>query len=257
MRKIKPLNLLIVLFGFVLVVGFIVFGISRLFVQDVEYDTSLFVLNNQEMTYNDDSYMTYFGIDVSDHQSEIDWKSVKNSGVDFAMIRCGYRGGIEGLMHEDAYFDYNMKHAIKNDIDVGVYFYSSAISIEEVQEEASFVLDKLDGYTIKYPIVFDMEIYDENEGRINNLTKEEKTNIALEFCEEIEKAGYTPMIYGNINWLYEQLDFESISKYDIWYAAYQDTPSIEYPFTMWQYTNAGQIDGISTYVDLNIWIERK
>lgn len=210
------------------------------------------------MVYDDPEIDSIIGIDVSAHQGQIDWAGVaQNTRIKFAMIRCGYRGGIEGLQHDDDYFDYNMRQAAYHGIKTGVYYYSSANTMEELEEDARFVLEKIQEYTIDFPVAFDMEIYDEENGRINSLTVEEKTNFALRFCEIMEENGYQPMIYGNFDWLYNHLNFDAIQKYDLWYAAYLPNPVMEDEFKMWQYTNAGQISGISTNVDMNIWLEKK
>ena len=207
--------------------------------------------------YDDDSVDTYIGIDVSDHQKKIDWKNVKDSGIDFAMIRVGYRGAQEGILHEDKYLKENLKGAKKNNISIGVYFFSSAINKEEIEEEVDFILDLIQGYKLKYPIVFDMEPFDQG-GRIDDLSQEEKTELTKYFCELIEEAGYTPMIYGNKHWLTKEIDLDKLpAGIPVWYAAYQDKPDVSIPFDMWQYSAYGTIDGISTDVDMNIYLKRK
>lgn len=234
-----------------------ILGISNLSYEDESLDVMKFQNQDGYMVYDDPDYDSIIGIDVSSHQGDIDWALVaQNNRIEFAMIRCGYRGGIEGLRHDDEYFDYNMTQAANNGIKTGVYYYSSANTMEELEEDARFVLEKIQNYTFDYPVVFDMEIYDEINGRINSLSVEEKTRFALRFCEIMEENGYQPMIYGNLDWLYNHLDFSQI-KYEIWYAAYQSYPAMEDSFTMWQYSNAGQVTGISTNVDMNVWLEKK
>lgn len=220
-----------------------------------DYDLNLFTLKNGLMTYNDSSYSTSTGIDVSDHNGEINWASVKADGIDFAMLRVGYRGAQEGVLHEDAQFEENISQAKQNDLKVGVYFFSSAIHTEEIDEEVQFVLKKVASYSIDLPIVFDMEEFDQG-GRIDNLSVEKKTNLALRFCKKIKEAGYRSMIYGNMTWLYENYDFNKISTYPIWLASYTTTCPMDDHFDMWQYTNAGQVDGIEGDVDINIYLQK-
>lgn len=227
---------------FLVLVTFLSAGIYRMWFYQAPRDNSLFYMDNGFINYSGEDIELIHGIDVSSHQGEIDWQRVANTPVEFAMIRAGYRGGIEGLQHQDEYFDQNMQQAAANGIKTGVYFYSSAITMEELEQDAQLVLDMVSGYQIDYPIAFDMEIYDEVNGRINSLTMEEN--------------GYQSMIYGNLDWLYSHLNFEKIQDKEIWYAAYLSTPQMNDEFRMWQYTNTGQIDGISTNVDMNVWLER-
>lgn len=172
------------------------------------------------------------------------------------MIRIGYRGAQEGILHEDEYFNFNIQSAIKNKIKVGAYFFSSAVSDDEIDQEVNLVLRKVKNYKIDMPIVFDMEEFEQG-GRIDDLTTEQKTNLALRFCEKIKEAGYTPMIYGNLTWLYQNYDFDKISKYSIWLASYSSTCPMEDKFDMWQYSNKGQVDGINGDVDINIYLQKK
>ena len=221
MRKLKISRILILFVVLILVVTASIYCIRTFFRQDeiIEeksyYDLDLFSMENGWMTYKDSSYKSLTGIDVSSHNQYIDWYSVKQDGIDFAMLRVGYRGAQEGILHEDAYFNTNMQAAIQNKIKVGAYFFSSAITEDEIDEEVNMVLNEIRNYKIDMPIVFDMEEF-EKGGRIDNLTQEQRTNLALRFCGKIKKAGYDPMIYGNMTWLYQNYDFEKISKYPIW-----------------------------------------
>lgn len=262
MRKLKISRILILFVVLILVVTASVYCIRTFFRQDeiIEeksyYDLDLFSMENGWMTYKDSSYKFLTGIDVSSHNQYIDWYSVKQDGIDFAMIRVGYRGAQEGILHEDAYFNTNMQAAIQNKIKVGAYFFSSAITEDEIDEEVNMVLNEIRNYKIDMPIVFDMEEF-EKGGRIDNLTQEQRTNLALRFCEKIKKAGYEPMIYGNMTWLYQNYDFEKISKYPIWLASYSSQCPMEDKFDMWQYSNIGQVNGIEGDVDINIYLQKK
>lgn len=224
--------------------------------QEQTWDSDKFINKDGFKAYDDENVETMIGIDVSDHQKEIDWKEVKAAGIDFAIIRVGYRGAVEGILHEDKYFQENMKEAIQNGIPVGVYFFSSAITEEEAVEEADYVNSLINDYKISGPVVFDMEPY-HNGGRIDDLTKEEKTSMALTFCEKIEEHGYHPMVYGNKHWFTNDVDLEQLSHIPIWYAAYQEKPSFSHPFTMWQYSATATLPGIETDVDMNIALKKK
>lgn len=192
------------------------------------------------------------GVDVSSYQGEINWKKVKDAGVDYAMIRMGYRGYGTGSIRLDDRYEANISGAAAADIPVGVYFYSQAVTVEEAEEEAAFVLKKLANYDLAYPVVFDMEEVDDDDARTNALTQKERTDITIAFCEKIKAAGHTPMVYGNIRWMIMHLDLARLEAYDKWFAQYFKQPFFPYAFSMWQYTSSGSIDGIPGPVDLNI-----
>lgn len=222
------------------------------------YDLSLFQNDVSGFkVYNDPDYESQIGIDVSEHNGVIDWNTVAGTGIDFAFIRVGYRGGIEGQLHEDAMYVTNIEQARQAGLQIGVYWYSSAINETELQEEVDFVLSCLQNQSLNLPIVFDMEFFDEEQGRINALSVQEKTDLVLRFCQSMEQQGYSSMIYGNLDWLYNQLDFEQIQDQNLWYAAYQDKPAMQDRFMIWQYSNTGTLPGISTHVDMNIMPVKK
>lgn len=203
------------------------------------------------------------GIDVSDHQNSINWAAVKADGVDFAIVRVGYRGSTEGEIYEDSRFADNVLGAQSVDMPLGAYFFSQATNEDEAREEAQFVLDKLaeQGLTpesLAYPVVFDQEPA-EGDGRANGLSAEQYTANALAFCQAIEEAGYRAMIYGNQNDMAAR-DIEQLESYPVWYAEYgASEPSANFDFVMWQYTNEGSVRGIDVPVDLNLYLvdERK
>lgn len=198
------------------------------------------------------------GVDVSEHDGVIDWVAVKAGGADFAMIRVGYRGYGSGAIVSDAYFEENLRGAAEAGLKVGVYFFSQAISADEAREEARYVIDELAriGVSLSYPVVFDQEPISGDTARTDNLTNEQLTANALAFCQAIESAGYTAMIYGNQHDL-ARLDLAGgLAGYDIWYAEYGvDEPTGQVDFSMWQYTASGTVSGIPTtegQVDMNI-----
>lgn len=214
---------------------------------------NLSVSENGEISYtSQNGTSARKGIDVSQHQGDIDWEQVAASGVELAIIRAGIRGYGSGKLVTDECFERNMEGAAANGIDIGVYFFTQAITVEEALEEAQYVLELIAPYDITYPIVIDVE--NPNAGaRANALTQEQRTEIVSAFCDAITDAGYTPMIYGGIYSLFGMLDIEQINHYKIWFAFYNDYIYYPYQMQMWQYTDKGSIPGIEGAVDLNLW----
>ncbi len=221
------------------------------------YDPERFVLDeNGYLSYNG-QYPCYRGLDVSAHQKEIDWRRVAATGMDFAMIRAGYRGYTQGTIRKDEYFDYNMRNALSNGLEVGVYFFSQALTPAEAEEEARLVLEWIQDYPVTYPVVFDWERQDKDDSRTQGAGGNTVTACALAFCKVISDAGYTPMTYGSPSKIYkDSLMLDRLQDYPaFWLAHYTiDTAptSFRYRYNMWQYTSSGQVDGIEGNVDLNI-----
>jgi GH25 family lysozyme M1 (1,4-beta-N-acetylmuramidase) len=202
-----------------------------------------------------------YGIDVAKWQGVIDWAKVKEAGIEFAMIRIGYRTQISGEITEDPYAKYNLQQAGKHDIKLGVYFFSTAINKKEAEKEAKWVIDFIAPYKMTYPVVYNCEGYTDLNNRQYTLTKEERTNLAIVFLDYVKDKGYTPMFYASKNELENSRDWDKsllTSKYKIWIAQYPDTLALNskssYSDTheMWQYTNNGKVPGIKGSVDLNI-----
>lgn len=187
----------------------------------------------------------YKGIDVSTWQNNIDWNQVKESGIEFAMIREGY--GKNDPNQIDDCFRRNAEEAQKNGIPFGVYHYSYAQSVNDAVNEAKFCLSNIDKYQLGYPVAFDIE-----DSSMQHLGKRTLTDICKAFCEQIEQAGYYAMIYCNVNWLENYLyKDELLSKYDLWLAHWEvDSP--KYECGIWQYSDSGKVSGISGNVDLSI-----
>lgn len=185
------------------------------------------------------------GIDVSHHNGDINWERVKNSGIEFAMIRTGY--GIKNDRQIDKKFKQNIEGAKDAGIDVGVYHYSYATSSHQAVEEANFCLEIISKYDIDYPICYDIE-----DNTILQFNKQTKTDMCISFCDTIELAGYYAMIYCNPNWLNNHLYSEQIlNRYDLWLAQWgSESPS--YACGIWQKSDKGKVDGINGYVDLDI-----
>ena len=224
-------------------------------VESAQLDAANFLRDeNNRVYYADPLVKTFTGIDVSVFQGDIDWNKVKADGIDFVMIRAGFRGyGENGTLNEDARFRKNCINALAAGLNVGVYFFSQAITEAEAAEEARFVLDIISEYNITYPVAYDWETieYDDN-ARTKDMTTQQITAWANAFCSVIENAGYETVIYFNRELGYFNYDLSQINNYHFWLAEYFSTPSFYYDYKIWQYTDKGSVDGIKGAVDLNI-----
>lgn len=191
------------------------------------------------------------GIDVSKWNKEIDWEKVKDAGVEFVIIRCGYRGSSTGSLVIDPFFEQNIKGAEAAGLDVGIYFFTQAINEVEAVEEASMVLSLIKNYYITYPVFIDTEGAGGN-GRADNLNVEKRTAVCKAFCDTIENGGFEAGVYASKNWYNNRLDVEKLDDYRIWLAEYRAFPTYEDYYDMWQYTSKGSVDGIEGNVDLNV-----
>lgn len=191
------------------------------------------------------------GIDVSKWQKDINWAEVAASGVEFAIIRCGYRGSSSGCLVEDPYFVQNIEGAKAAGLEVGVYFFTQAVTTVEAVEEASMVVALCEEYDLDYPVFIDTESTGGN-GRADSLDATTRTDIIEAFCKTIESEGYHAGIYASRNWYYNQLEETRIANYVIWVAEYRNEPLYTGNYSIWQYTSSGTIDGINTRVDLNL-----
>lgn len=192
------------------------------------------------------------GIDVSGNQKSINWSEVKAGGVDFAMIRIGYRGFTEGQISSDDSYATNIKEAKEAGLKVGVYFFSQATTEGEAREEATYVVDTLGSTSIDYPVVYDLETDIDSEARTKDLSSDQITANTLAFCKAIKTAGYTPMVYLNKNAATHQFDLSQLQDYPFWYAEYADQPSLGFDFAVWQFTNEGSVFGVDGNVDIDI-----
>lgn len=210
------------------------------------------------MSYKDENGQeaSYFGIDVSSYQGDINWQLVREDGVEFAFIRAGFRGyGEDGRLCADEKFDENYDGAHSAGIDTGVYFFSQAVTVDEAVEEAEFLLEILDGRPLEYPIVFDWETVFVADGeeppRTEDVMPQTLTLSAIAFCETVEDAGYKSMIYTNKKQAVLKYDLRQLKKYPIWFAYYDTELNYCYQFDVWQYGTA-LVDGIDGEVDVNI-----
>ena len=193
------------------------------------------------------------GIDVSSYSGNIDWKKVKESGIDFAMIRVGGRGyGEKGEMYTDERALEYINGAKAEGIKVGAYFFSQAVSTEEAIEEADYVKTVLGDIKLDYPVAYDWEIIKDDDARTDNVSASQATECARAFCDRVRELGYTPILYSPSRELYFKYDLSRLADIDIWYCEYANVPTFYYEFSMWQYSATGTIDGIEGAVDLNI-----
>ncbi len=192
------------------------------------------------------------GIDVSKWNGDIDWDKVKKAGVEFAIVRAGYRGSVSGSLVKDPYFDENMRGAALAGVQTGVYFFTQAVNEVEAVEEASMVLELIREYKVDYPIFIDTEGAG-GDGRADSLDVEDRTLVCEAFCRTISNAGYTAGVYASRNWYYNRVDVSKLENNFIWLAEYRSVPLYQGYYQMWQYTSKGKVDGISGNVDMNIY----
>lgn len=198
--------------------------------------------------------VSYVGADISKQTGNVNFTGLKAAGIDYVMIRLGGRGYSSAQITLDENFKANMDGAIAAGLDIGVYFYSQAVSQDEAVQEASFVLQNLEPYRthVKYPVAFDMEFVPNDTARIDGLSREDRTNIAASFLESVKAGGYVPMIYGDKEWLIKEIDLAKLQSYDVWLAQETEIPDYPYQYTMWQYSTAGVLNGIDGNANLNI-----
>lgn len=208
-----------------------------------------FYLENGFLRYGTDSLV---GVDVSTHQGLIDWQTVKDAGVEFAIIRAGYRGTTQGLLYEDELFRDNLDGAKEAGLLVGVYFFSQAANGEEAVEEAEFVCALLDDAKLDLPVYYDWEEVS-GQSRIPGAAEIPMTECAVAFCEAVKAHGYEAGVYFNQTYGYDHLDLLALQDYSLWLAEYGNTPTFDYHFHCLQYTDSGVVDGIETEVDLNVF----
>lgn len=218
-------------------------------------------LNNDNFTA--DSTFKYYsengkaasleGIDISSYSGDINWEKVKNSGVDFVIIRIGGRGyGKEGTLYTDDKALEYIEGAHNAGLKVGGYFFSQAINVEEAVEEADYVKSILGDIKLEFPVAYDWEIIKDEDARTDNVSAAEATNCARAFCDRIIEHGYKTMLYSPSRELYFKYDLSRLADIDIWYCEYSDVPTFYYQFSMWQYSSTGRVDGIDADVDMNI-----
>lgn len=193
------------------------------------------------------------GIDVSAHQGVIDWEAVKATGVEFAIVRIGYRGATVGELYEDEEFRANLIGAREAGLSVGAYFFSQALNEEEAIEEAVYICELLDGFKLELPIYFDWEVVSNGE-RVQSERQIELTKCAAAFCAAVEERGYDGGVYFNQTQGYLYYDLSALEDYSLWLAEYGETPTFSGSYQCLQYSDAGIVDGISVEVDLDLML---
>ena len=220
------------------------------------FSSSQFSKDDQDRVTYSGGYFAH-GIDVSGHKGEIDWEAVAGDGIDFAIIRAGnrfYGKNSTGTVASDSWFERNMEGAIAAGLDVGAYFFSNAITVEEAIEEADLLLSKLEPYReyITYPVVCDWEYLGGSDSRAYGVDAKVITQCIDAFCSRVEEAGYTPMLYFNKYCGYVKMDLSKLTQYHFWYAEYTDYPSSIYDFQFWQYSSKGKVAGNGSNVDMDL-----
>ena len=192
------------------------------------------------------------GIDVSYWQGQIDWQQVKDAGIEYAIVRVGQRGSEQGTIAEDQMARQYYQEASAVGLKLGAYFFSQAISVEEAVEEANFVLDIIRDWHLEMPVVFDWEYYSDT-ARTANMDARTLTDCTIAFCDTIKSAGFTPMVYFNIEQARNLVHLEELTDYKFWLAMYDTSMTYAHKIDMWQYSCTGSVPGITGDVDLNLY----
>ena len=215
-----------------------------------------FEIGERFIRYVGEDYTVLQGIDVSTFQGDIDWKAVAGDGIEFAMLRLGGRGYGSGEIYEDDSFLSNLQGATDNGIRAGAYFFSQAVSPEEAEEEAEYVvgiLQDLPAGSVTMPIAFDWEMVGQDGSRTDGMDEETLTACAAAFCRRISEAGYEPMVYAYRYLAYDMYDLSELAPYPLWISTLDGSPDFYYAFDMWQYTENGIVNGIQARVDMNLY----
>ena len=220
------------------------------------YNSENFRIDNGFMAYFDENgeKISHLGCDLSYHNKYVDFDELAKSGCEFVMLRCGYRGYSAGGLAKDEKFEQYASEAERVGLNLGVYFFTQALTVEEAEEEAEYTLKLIEGHKISYPVAFDTEYIDDESARSNTteISDELRTEIITAFCEKIKEAGYYPMVYASENWIRRYMNVGSLRQYDFWAPQYLEENDFLYDFTMWQYTDKGSIPGVKGEVDLDI-----
>jgi len=219
-----------------------------------DFQAEDFSTDGQYRRYGGTAYTATTGVDVSEHQQEIDWQQVKDAGIEFAMIRAGYRGSTQGGLYTDEYFEANLEGALDAGLEVGAYFFSQATTRGEAVEEAGYLVGLLEAYSdrVTMPVVFDWEETGTEGARTAGIEDRQISECAQAFCQTVAQAGYTPCVYLNRHMGYYQYDLAKLTEYTIWFAGEGEYPDFHFRHSMWQYSFSGEVAGIPTAVDLDL-----
>ncbi len=256
-KKLNIKNIVILIVGILCLIGLTIFLVLSLNKKEEDttpkgpYDLAKFDISNEYYTYSDDKYTSCVGIDISEHNDEIDFNKVKESGIEFVFIRIGWRGYSQGGVFVDQLFEDYYNGAKEAGLKVGVYFFSQAINQDEAKQEADFVLETLNGRSLDLPVVYDFETIDYDDARTDNLSKQQVTSNAVTFLKTVSKQ-YDGMLYANLDLLENKYENTILNSYPLWYAQYYKEPETLKDFKIWQYSESGVVDGIDGDTDLNI-----
>ncbi|MBQ1477591.1 MAG: hypothetical protein IIZ33_05555 [Erysipelotrichaceae bacterium] len=265
-RKVHPVRVLLIL---LILAGFLFLVIREIIEkqreESIHEDISYLPSHNYDwnkldnskgyLTYEDENHTSSFGIDISEHNGDIDFEKIKEEGVEFVFIRAGWRGAVTGYLNKDKRFEEYYEGAKRAGLSIGFYFFSQAVNEEEAIEEADYLASLVKGKSFDLPLVYDYE--DFSEGRIEELDGKTRTANALAFLERIAMHNYKGILYTNLNWLRWYYDVKDIIDLDIWFAQYHDVPQYPHPFRLWQYSEEGELEGIEEKVDFNIMFIEK
>lgn len=206
----------------------------------------------ERVLYIGNRYYTRWGVDVSAFQGDIDWDALHSQGIQFAYLRIGYRGYTEGVLQRDRTFAQNYEGAKAAGIDVGVYFFSQALTVREAAEEALYALELLEGRALDLPVYFDWEPTAASDSRTASYDYRYLTECAAAFCNVIEQGGYEGGVYLNRQQGYYRYDLSALTDYSLWVADYGDYPDFYYAYDVWQYSDGGVLEGVDEVIDLNV-----
>ena len=215
-------------------------------------DRTLFSVENGVARYDGEGYTLLRGVDVSEYQGAIDWTAVRESGVEFALLRCGWRGYSGGSLNEDTYFLQNVEGASAVGIKVGAYFFSQAVSVAEAAEEAVFTAKLLEGLTLDLPVFYDWEVIGTQPARTDDWDARTVTDGCLEFCDLMESAGYEAGVYSYIPHVYSHYVLDDLAGLSVWMGDPGNFPEFYYEHSIWQYSVTGSVPGIDGDVDLDV-----
>lgn len=221
-----------------------------------EIDMNSLDMNVDFYHYYKIGYKTIIGVDLSEHNKDVDFVKLKDQGIEFVFLRIGWRGYVDPILHLDNRFEEYYAKAKEVGIKVGVYFFSQAINENEAIEEAQFVIDNLKDKPIDMYIAYDCETIDNDTARTDDLTKKQATLDAFAFLDTISNAGYNPILYTNYSWIKKYYETKLLNSYPIWFAQYSRNPQYKGNHIIWQYDSGAVVDGVSGEdgVDLNLMI---
>lgn len=216
---------------------------------------------NYMISYEDDNYQSILGLDISEFNGQTNFYKLKEQGIDYVMLRVGWRGSTEGKIYLDKHFEEYYKEAVDSGLKIGFYFFSQARNEEEAKEEALFVLDNIDGKQCDMFVAYDLETSIDRDGRSDNISASQRTKNAIAFSNAVKEKGYDPMIYTNLDWAYNYYDVDSFfdNNIPIWLAQYEGYPKVDFKYLMWQYTSSASINGTSLkgHTDINMMLLKK